>query len=387
MAITEEIKQAVAEVVKKTGFVLENHIYKTLRQDHWSVISGKYYEDDLTSDVREMDLVAYKSQEVKDFIVFTVLMISCKQSSDNSWVFMSRPVNKKDPNVEWNPIRIWSNDIPVQFAKYQEFLKDEYIYNLPDKIIKLFSSPPSEIFAAQELTIIDPTNPKTNQKNGKGIAKNDKNIYSSINSLIKSQAYEMGSLDSRKTKKCVYQFNLLSVQDVVGMYKADLSDTANPIIEETNDVHYLSRYIIKKKEEFNRIRFISKSAFEKVLDDYNELHNYNISFFENNHDSFYKSIEDNPKKISFLQSTYSKEMKSFFYWGNFENYEVVQNALRNSYVYAMNGTFYICTNLPTDTINQLNEDNNLRNKTASVLKKVFHYEKNFTFTNDEDLPF
>ena len=46
--------------IRKTGFVLESRITRILQKASWSVISNKYYVDDASETVREIDLVAYK---------------------------------------------------------------------------------------------------------------------------------------------------------------------------------------------------------------------------------------------------------------------------------------------------------------------------------------
>ena len=33
--------------IRKTGFVLENRVAQTLKKEGWSIMSNKYYEDDL----------------------------------------------------------------------------------------------------------------------------------------------------------------------------------------------------------------------------------------------------------------------------------------------------------------------------------------------------
>ncbi|AJI48233.1 hypothetical protein IB633_07680 [Francisella philomiragia] len=71
----EKIKNGI----KKTGFKLEFDISQLLLKNRWNVINNKYYVDDLQESVREIDLVAYKATDVKDFYTYTVLIISCKK--------------------------------------------------------------------------------------------------------------------------------------------------------------------------------------------------------------------------------------------------------------------------------------------------------------------
>ena len=105
----------LSEGIRKTGFVLENRIASTLKQSGWTVISNKYYEDDFTSSVREIDLLAYKVSKVRQFDVYTTLLISCKKNDSNSWALLARDINLKDPNSDWWPLHAWSNDKGLQY--------------------------------------------------------------------------------------------------------------------------------------------------------------------------------------------------------------------------------------------------------------------------------
>jgi hypothetical protein len=71
--------------IRKTGFVLEYKVAEMLRQSGWTVISNKYYEDDLEGSVREIDLVAYKVSNVQQVDVYTTILISCKKSELDVW--------------------------------------------------------------------------------------------------------------------------------------------------------------------------------------------------------------------------------------------------------------------------------------------------------------
>ncbi len=71
--------QAYVKAIYRTGFVLENRVAQLLKSAGWTVISNKYYEDDHSSTVREVDLIAYKVSHIQHFDVYTTLIISCKK--------------------------------------------------------------------------------------------------------------------------------------------------------------------------------------------------------------------------------------------------------------------------------------------------------------------
>ncbi len=73
-----------AQEIQKTGFVLENRIAQELKNVGWTVISNKYYIDDLQEAIREIDLVAYrvtKMQHFKDCVSKILKVISRFYSS------------------------------------------------------------------------------------------------------------------------------------------------------------------------------------------------------------------------------------------------------------------------------------------------------------------
>jgi hypothetical protein len=57
--------------IANTGFVLENQIVQQLRDAGWTVISNRYYEDDLGGTVREIDVLAYRVTNGNEFDVTT----------------------------------------------------------------------------------------------------------------------------------------------------------------------------------------------------------------------------------------------------------------------------------------------------------------------------
>jgi hypothetical protein len=85
--------------IAKTGFPLEHKIGSLLRASGWTVINNRYYVDDQEQNVREIDLVAYKSRPVQDFRVCTTLIISCKKSEQNVWALLARKKEAYDPNL------------------------------------------------------------------------------------------------------------------------------------------------------------------------------------------------------------------------------------------------------------------------------------------------
>ena len=112
--------------IRKTGFHLEQQVASLLRAAGWTVISNRYYVDDQEDAVREMDLVAYRVKNTPEFRVFTTLIISCKKSEKNVWALLARNRDREDPNADWWPVHVWSNDRAATFVSGQPAWREQY---------------------------------------------------------------------------------------------------------------------------------------------------------------------------------------------------------------------------------------------------------------------
>ena len=248
--------------ISSTGFGLEFTVSKCLIENGWTVINNKYYIDDVQGSAREIDILAYKVRLKKGLQIYTVLIISCKKSIENAWALLTKEKKENDPNIDWNPVTIWSNHKILKFMLENYDWKSGYI-NTSTDLGNLLFTPKNHIFAFQELST----------KNGK--PQNDKAIFNSVVSSMKSQNYEIESLDKRKKEDSFYNFNLISVVDAP-MLRVNFSDS-EPKIEPINSDIYVGSYIIKRKETLSRIHFVTSEAFESCLSTYNALHEYNIN--------------------------------------------------------------------------------------------------------------
>ena len=166
-----------AKAIQKTGFILEYNVADILRQAGWTVISNKYYEDDLEGSVREIDLLAYKVSKTQQTDIYTTLLISCKKSDADIWALLARDINLKDPNASWWPLHLWSNDKAIVYEIGKPTISKSYHDHLIALGVKeALSIPEYEVFAFQEMNRVS------------GAPHNDKNIFSAVTSLLKAQA-------------------------------------------------------------------------------------------------------------------------------------------------------------------------------------------------------
>lgn len=286
-----------AEHIKKTGFLLEFNVTKALEKHGWNVITNKYYVDDVQESVREIDLVAYKISYVENTGIYTTLVISCKKSDENIWALLSRTPNHNDPNIDWNPRHVWSNDKSIEHMLGLEDSKRKYLEHLKEQSLSFFvEKPKRHIFAFQEMA------------KDSGKPKNDKAIFESVTSLMKAQTYEMSVLPERKAKasKSVYHFSLLNVvgTELVCLDFNDNKITGETVLEET----YVASYIVNKKHMFSRIHFVNPEILNNVLERYNLLHQANVKYYRKASEDFYKSAVSNRDKRNVFRKEFVAEV-------------------------------------------------------------------------------
>lgn len=85
------------ENIGKAGFPFEHHVSSAFRARGWTVHHGRYYVDDISEDVREIDLVADKSNDVDEVEIHTVCIVRCKKGDTNAWVMLADGVMRKRP--------------------------------------------------------------------------------------------------------------------------------------------------------------------------------------------------------------------------------------------------------------------------------------------------
>lgn len=363
-----------AQGILKTGFPLEYRTALSLKRAGWSVISSKYYLDDITEVPREIDLIAYKTTLIKGIQVYTTLIISCKKSENDTWALLSRDADHSNPNTDWWPLHLWSNNNAINFQIAKKGEKQKFHENAMRRGVKdALKLPDVEMFAFQ---IMNSTS---------GNAQNDKPIYDSIASLVQAQAYELSALPERRKEPAVYQFNLLTVVDA-GMVRLHFNnEDVTPVV--VNSEHYIARYIVKKQQAFSRIHFVEANAFNALLPDYDRLHCANAAIFKEMDSDFYVDALKSWEKISLYLDNFRREIRWPLYyliptplrsenmldgidvgWDNRENQAEVN--------------FYAAND---ELLDFLNSDPRCKAIAAKALESVYRYTGPFKFY--EGIPF
>jgi len=348
-----------ADNIKKTGYLLEFQVSELLRQHGWTVIHNKYYVDDQSGAVREIDLVAYKANPVQHFLVYTTLIVSCKKSEFNVWALLSKNKQRNDPNANWQPLCVWSNDGALCHMIDRPDWPKRYLAG-----VTALSGPEYHTFAFQELN------------KASGSVQNDKPIFSSITSLVKAQAYELDALPQRKKQPAIYQFNLLSVVDA-GLVR--LHFDGGQVMPSTLDEDvYVANYIVRGRETSARVHFVDQRALAGVLERYDKLHVHNTKSFDILCDDFYADVFRDPKKIA----VFRKEFLSRIEWRvNSISTRVLSKKITSDIVgFDPAGDRLSVRIAHNDEVaDALNKDEHLRRLTSDALRELYRYQGAWTF--------
>lgn len=276
--------QIYADNIKSTGFILESKVSDFLNNHGWGVINNKYYIDDVQSVAREIDIIAYKATKVRDVLVYTTLIISCKKNEENVWALLVKNIKPNDPNIDYEPLKNWSNH-PI--LNYELNFNNKEKIGVPDGIVyeKIFNVT-KNVFAFQEMS------KKTGRSN------NDKNIFNSITSLMKAQSYELTSLSSRKKERSVYFFHLMSLIDSEMILLDCEGDEIHP--SETESHTIISNYIINGESTASKINFMTLNGFLTNEIYYQKLHEYYVTYINKCFSNFYNDAFSNIDKRKIL---------------------------------------------------------------------------------------
>jgi len=370
---------AYISAIKKTGFILENKIAEILKNNSWSVISNKYYEDDHSNSVREVDLVAYKVQEIFNCSLYTVLIISCKKSEENIWALLARNLNASDPNSNWWPLHAWSNKPSIHYQISKSDIGKSYHSSINKiGVGDALKMPDYEVFAFQELSKAISQKSKNNNEQVISAPRNDTAIFNSITSLMKAQAYEIGSLPNRKKSHAIYQFNLVTVAETQ-LLRMVLNDDEISC-ETINSDHYIGRYIINRKDYFSRIRFIESNNFENCIEDYNKLHKANQDWFKEQEISFYSDILTDAKRSNVLLPEFKKSLGYLFkYHYNRETDKELNNDNISVGYSDEKKMAYVYLDFDFSDLEKINNSTKMKEIAKKALASVYRYTGPFEF--------
>ncbi|WP_167029994.1 hypothetical protein [Luteibacter sp. SG786] len=385
-ASDESEKALILSAIERTGFPLENRTARAFAEAGWSTVSNKYYVDDLSGEVREIDLIAYKVHRHEEYSVYSAIIVSCKRTSDNKWVFMTRPAKPFDPNVNSTPLHFWTNDPAIEYPLSRNKFPEEFNEALATHSPSIWGVPKHEIFGFQELVAVTQSKKNAPPEITRFSAIDDRAMFSSIKSLMKAQAYELGRLGSRWKKPAVYVFSLLAVMDG-DMLEVSYQEK-DPSIEETKLQNYIAHYIIKGAEQFSRINFVHASSLPGIIKELDAAHTNTVAQVDAARKGFFATVLSNADQRGSLIPAFGKKvLLAINVYGKFRGDEVATEDSIDLFYHREHNQLEIQLNNTLDeaAIQLLNGSENLMNKTRDALKQIFKYDGNFTFTTG--LPF
>ena len=354
--------------IEKTGFVLEARIADLLRKHHWTVIHGRYYIDDMKDDVREIDIVAYKVMEIDGLRYYTTLIVSCKKSEQNIWALLTKKRDSDDPNMNWDPLQVWSNNKVLSFMLSEDW-QPEYLEKLRETTVySAVMNAEVNLFAFQEL------------KRSTGAPQNDRAIFQATTSLMKAENYEMKSLPGRREEPALYQFNLISILDgdLVRLHFDGGQVTAS---ERDSDV-YIGNYIVDQVHACSRIHLVRASAFGAFLDSYDALHQSNCLYFSELRNSFYDSAVSEFDRRKLLQEDFLSKI-------NWRVDFALRRSVKNMWLSHSPETDALVVGIEAQPqeIEILNSDEGLLDRLRQTARSIYRFSGEVRFSEDDDLPF
>lgn len=374
---SEQLKE-IKKQIYKTGFVLENKICQLLENNNWNIINNRYYLDDVQDINREIDIIAYKVSTVNDILIYTTFVISCKKSEKNLWAFLTKDIKQGDPNINFYPINNWSNNKILNFM-LETINIEERILNksIDHKSLEFIYGMNKQVFAFQQM-------------NTKSFApQNDKDIYNSIITTIKSLEYEKNSLGKRIKNKALYNFNLLSIFDgeMIEIHFAEQSED----IKQIDEIKYLNRHIVNKRESFYRVHFMKYEKLNLYIDHLNDLHKFHVEFYPTLIEEFYRDITQFGREGFKL---FTEEFEDEVLWMLNHYYDSEEHTLEHIILKyeADEELLYISVegsemsySDEVEALAVLHDDERAISWVKTALKDIFNYEGNFTF--DKGFPF
>jgi hypothetical protein len=346
-----------ATEIKKTGFELEYRASEVFRQHGWTVISNKYYIDDLQGTVREIDLIAYKTSKVQHFRVATIVVVSCKRSERDAWVLLAKDIAVQDPNIDWRPLHTWSNDLAMQYMLRQSELKTDYAAHVASsKCATLYGIPKRHVFAFQEM----------HKETGK--ANNDKNIFDAVTSLMKAQ------------------FNLMSVVET-DLIRLDFGPSGDITPVDVDEELYVARYIIAKEQTFSRINFVKFDALTTVLLRYDDLHEANLAFFDRQCERFYEDAVRVYGKTAVFMDDFRRHLAVGMSW-RLEDDEIGHKVETAELSWSEEDA-EVLVHVPVDGdyVERMNDHASLRAYLSQLLERYYRFKGKSRFDVEQDIPF
>ena len=100
--MAEDWLPKVESALARSGVPLEMYVAQQFRRGGFDVAQAEFYEDPISEQQREIDIVATRSEKIGDDSVRLVFAVECKASRDKPWVmFVGHPRMRPERQWRW----------------------------------------------------------------------------------------------------------------------------------------------------------------------------------------------------------------------------------------------------------------------------------------------
>ena len=354
-------------------FPPEVKIFRMLERHGWQVDPQKKYIPQIPGDSFSLDLLASK-RLIHDGVTYnTVLLIDCKKNRANDWLFFTTRNSQSDRDGGNLPMVNWSSNRYLGYALEKLSWKRKMGMMLPkyDFLKKLFRSERQTV-GFRELAKDCPE------------ASGDAEIGLYLDRLVKALGFELNTLNRSGKNDAFYNFNLLLPMDeeFQEVYASGLGDN-KPVVGQPDHLGIVHRCVLEGREFLVKIDVCTFQAFERRLLLYDQLHEWNSTFFAQLMGDFFDGIFKDPSRKEF-QLKHCRT--SFIHHLNREisgNFRHMENKLVKDLTLRFNTNqklLEIDVYADDDVNAFLNESEEARKIAQKFLREWFHFDGKFNFS-------
>jgi hypothetical protein len=354
-------------------FPPEVKIFRMLERHGWIVDPQKTYVPQIPGDTFSLDLMASKKLFHDGVNYNTVLLIDCKKSSANDWLFFTTRDSRGETMQPHLPMVNWSNNRYLGYALEKIPWKRKMSEMVPkyDFLKKLYRS--------ERQTVGFREMPKSGTT-----THGDGEIGLYLDRLVKALGFELNTLNRSDGSDCFYNFNLLLPMDepFKEVYASGHGEN-QPVVGAPDQLGIVHRCVLEGKEFLVKIEVCTFQAFERRLLLYDQLHEWNSTFFAQLMGDFFDGIFKDPARKEY-QLKHCRT--SFIHHLNREisgNFRHMENKLVKDLTLRFNSNqelLEIDVYADDDVNSFLNESEEARKIAKKFLKEWFKFDGQFNFS-------
>ncbi len=270
-------------------FPPEFKIFRMLEKHGWSVDAQKKYIPQIPGDTFGLDLLASKSIYHDGVNYNTILLIDCKKNNLNDWLFFTTRQLGEGEDPSRLPIVNWSGNRYLEYA----------LEKIPWKQ-RMHSKLRQYNFLEQLYVSGRQTVGFREMRKGGHTLSDDGEIGLYFDRLVKALGFELNTLYRAGNPDSFYNFNLLLPMDEPfrEVYASGSGDR-QPQMEAPDHLGVVHRCILEGRDFLVKIDVCTFQAFEKRLLLYDQLHEWNCTFFAHLMEDFFEGIFKDPARKEF----------------------------------------------------------------------------------------